>query len=254
MATSCNKKIIGLWSNHEKRNAWVYLSPGGWRKLDDSNTDACTNLLVQAAAVKSRNATVMIDEEFRNDRWYIKEIYDFSFGGSPTPQEVSFSMSECIYGWTAAYQQTGTHITVRIKLSPDSDVSDSKIEELKERWKNGIEEKWNYRFACCNSPGCTEQCAFTFEVQWVESNEHHDVRVRSGSGQTNMRLWDESDSGDVASHEFGHMIGHPDEYNSSTCPSRSPVNTGTVMDDNTEVIERLVQPFCDNLSQDITPT
>jgi bacillopeptidase F (M6 metalloprotease family) len=60
-----------------------------------------------------------------------------------------------------------------------------------------------------------------------------------------MTLWDTSDSGDVASHEFGHMLGHPDEYASAACPNRSPVNTGTVMDDNTEVVERLCRPFCD---------
>jgi bacillopeptidase F (M6 metalloprotease family) len=60
-----------------------------------------------------------------------------------------------------------------------------------------------------------------------------------------MTLWDTSDSGDVASHEFGHMLGHPDEYSTSACPNRSPVNTGTVMDDNTEVVQRLCTPFCD---------
>ena len=82
-------------------------------------------------------------------------------------------------------------------------------------------------------------------VEWVTTNEHHRVRVRQGPGQTNMTLWDTSDSGDVASHEFGHMLGHPDEYSSSACPNRSPVNTGTVMDDNTEVVARLCRPFCD---------
>ena len=64
-----------------------------------------------------------------------------------------------------------------------------------------------------------------------------------------MTTWDTSDTGDVASHEFGHMLGHPDEYASAACPKRNPVNTGTVMDDNTEVVERLCRPFCDRLGQ-----
>ena len=194
----------------------------------------------------------MVDEEFKDGRWHITEIYDFSQGSSAAPQEISFSMSECIYGWTAAYQQTGTHIVVRIKRNPDSDISAAKLAELKTRWKNGIEEKWSYRFACCNNASCTSQCALTFEVRWVETNEHHEVRVRSGSGQTNMTLWDENDSGDVASHEFGHMLGHPDEYPSATCPDRNPVDTDNVMDDNTEVVQRLTTQFCDRLSQGTT--
>ena len=32
----------------------------------------------------------------------------------------------------------------------------------------------------------------------------------------------------------------------------SPVDTGTVMDDNTEVVERLCEPFCDRLALDTT--
>jgi hypothetical protein len=54
-----------------------------------------------------------------------------------------------------------------------------------------------------------------------------------------MTNWDTDDSGNVAAHEFGHMIGHPDEYADATCPARNPVSTGTVMDDNTETVARL---------------
>ena len=51
---------------------------------------------------------------------------------------------------------------------------------------------------------------------------------------------------------MSHMLGHPDEYAESSCPARNPVNTGTVMDDNTEVVQRLVRPFCDRLSETTT--
>ncbi len=253
MAVSCRRRIQALWCNHEHSNAWVWLNNAGWRKLDDRNNDACTNLLALAANAKSLGASVMVDEELRGNTWYITEIYDFSHGGSFTVQEVSFSVSECIYGWTAAFQQTGTHITARIRLNPDSDVSSSLLDEVKERWKRGIEDKWSYRFACCQQPGCTDHCALTFEVQWVTTNEHLQVRVKKDGGRSNLGLWHTDDSGDVASHEFGHLLGHPDEYVDANCPARSPVNTGNVMDDTTEVVQRLCQPFCNRISQGTTP-
>ena len=54
-----------------------------------------------------------------------------------------------------------------------------------------------------------------------------------------MTTWDTSDTADVASHEFGHMLGHPDEYADAACPARNPVNTGTVMDNNSGTVARL---------------
>lgn len=211
MGVSCRRRILALWCNEQRSNAWVWLTGAGWRKLDDRNDDACTNLLAVAALAKSRGAEVMVHEELRGNRWYVTEIYDFSHGAAATAQEVSFSVSECIYGWTAAFRQEGTHITARIQLDPDADVSASLLDEVKGRWKRGIENKWSYRFACCQRPSCSAPCVLTFEVQWVTSNPHLQVRVKKGSGRSNLGLWHTTDSGDVASHEFGHLLGHPDE-------------------------------------------
>jgi len=248
MAVSCDRRITALWANEERSNAWAYLSGAGWRKLDDDNDDACTNLLALAAQAKAQGAEVKVREELRGDRWYITEIYDLSPSPMPAAQEISFSVTECIFGWTAAFRQQGTNITARIQLDPDSDVSASLLTEVKDRWKRGIEDKWSYRFACGGS------CALTFQVVWTSSNPHLVVRVKKGGGRSNLGLWHTDDSGNVASHEFGHLLGHPDEYDeSSVCPNRSPVNTGTVMDDNTEVVQRLCAPFCDRLGQSTGP-
>jgi hypothetical protein len=254
MAVSCNRRIDALWCNEQESNAWVWLRGAGWRKLDDRNRDACTNLLAIAALAKSRNAEVMVHEELRDETWIITEIYDFTHGAAFAAQEISFRVSECMFGWTAAFRQEGTRITARIQLNPDADVSASLLEEVKNRWKRGIENKWSYRFSCCERPGCTSACALTFEVQWTDDNSHLRVRVKKGGGRSNLGLWHTDDSGDVASHEFGHLLGHPDEYSEpSVCPDRSPVDTGTVMDDNSEVVQRLCTPFCDRISQDTTP-
>ena len=150
--------------------------------------------------------------------------------------EVSFPMSECIYGWTAAYHQAGTHVSVRIQLNPDAGIPAATMNTVRTTWRNGIIDKWTNRFDCRAANG--DRKPITFDVQWVSANAHHQVRVRPGSGPTDMGNFYVNDSGDVASHEFGHMIGNPDEYPSSVCPTRSPVDTDNVMDDNTEVVAR----------------
>ena len=243
MAVSCDRRILGLWANEERSNAWAYLSGAGWRKLDDATADACTNLLVLAAQAKAQSATVKVREDLRGDRWYITEIYDLSPSSPPAAQEISFAVAECTFGWTAAFVQQGTNISARIRLNADADVSAALLSEVKGRWKRGIEDKWSYHFGCAS-------CALTFQVIWTDSNPHLTVRVKKGSGRSNLSLWHTDDSGDVASHEFGHLLGHPDEYaETSVCPNRSPVNTGTVMDDNTQVVLRLCRPFCDRLGR-----
>ena len=253
MPVQCGCRINGLWVNEEKSNAWVHMENRGWRKLDNSQDTACTNLLTASVSAKRANAAISVREVTRSNHTYITEMYDYVNGWIGPTQEVSFSVSECVYGWTAAYAQRGTGITIRIRLDPDDDVTAQEMANLRTVWKNSIESKWSGRFGCCNGSNCSCQCALQFRVEWVTSNEHHRVRVRRGPARSNMTTWDTSDSGDVASHEFGHMLGHPDEYSDSACPGRSPVNTGTVMDDNTEVVERLCEAFCDRLGQNAEP-
>jgi hypothetical protein len=174
-------------------------------------------------------------------------------------KEISRHVSECVFGWTSAYRQEGTHIIVRIQLNPDSDVTAQELQNLRNTWEQGIEDKWSNRFACCCSQsatstlGCSKWGPLTFDVQWVNSNPHHTVRVRRGPERSNMTTWDTNDTGDVASHEFGHMLGLVDEYADAICPDRSPVNTGTVMDDNTEVVERHVEALCGFLNENAVP-
>ena len=249
MPVSCGRHIDALWCNWEPSNAWVWLRDSGWRKLDDRNDDATTDLLAIAAEAKARGWAVSVAEELRGSRWYVTEIYDFPTGSVGSTYDISTGVSECTYSWTSAYTQLGTTITVRIRLVPDAGITAETMATLRTRWQNGIESKWSNRFGCCSSPGCVGRCRLNFRVEWVDRNEHHTVRVQVGPARSSMTLWDTDDTGDVASHEFGHMLGHPDEYPDSACPSRSPVSTGSVMDDNTEVVERLVLPFCTRLGE-----
>ena len=61
-----------------------------------------------------------------------------------------------------------------------------------------------------------------------------------------------SDTGAVAAHEYGHMLGNQDEYTDGNCPGRSPVNKGIVMDNNSDIVPaRLVQRFADNVRSNV---
>jgi hypothetical protein len=256
MAYVCSQKILALWAINEANNAWVWVSGLGWRKLDTTNT---TNLLLAAARAKEDDSVVDLVDLRRGEIHYITELYVWGPGQLPSGTEVTKSITECIYAWTARYLQEGTHIVVRIQLVKDANVSQTELDAAQDRWTKGIQEKWGYHFACCAEVGatrasdCSKPCELTFEVQWVSSGAHHVVAVHRGPARSNMLNWYHDDSGDVAAHEFGHMLGNADEYADPQCPNRSPVNTGTVMDNLGPVVQRLVDPFCQALGQVAVP-
>lgn len=159
-------------------------------------------------------------------------------------------VSECVFAWTAAFQQIWSTIRVRIQLNPDAGISAATMATVRQTWRTGIESTWSNRWALGRSGEAA--CPLDFEVQWVTTDPHHTVRVRAGSGATNKGTWYTADSGAVAAHEFGHMLGHPDEYPSATCPGRSPVSTGTVMDNNsTTVPRRLMTPIANLVDSNV---
>ncbi len=166
-------------------------------------------------------------------------------------EEHSFQKSECVFRWNAAFEQTWSHIVIRISLNPDSGIPASTMNNLMTTWRNGIQNTWNNHWGCGRLGESV--CPFTFEVQWVTTNPQHTVRVRQGSGRANMLNWYTQNGGGVAAHEFGHMLGLVDEYSeSSVCPNRNPVNTGTIMDNNSNNIpDRMMTKFADNIGSNV---
>jgi hypothetical protein len=105
------------------------------------------------------------------------------------------------------------------------------------QWQNTIRAVWSNRI----SLGKTGEipCSLTFEATFVDGNDaHHNVVVSAGSGRANAGRWFITSAGSTAADEFGHLFGLADEYRDAACPDRSPVNTGTVMDNNSANVNR----------------
>jgi len=161
---------------------------------------------------------------------------------------------------SVCYIQIWTHIDVRIQLDPDAGVSATTLDSLRSTWQAGIEGTWN---SPAHTPGGTPTpwkcaragevpCRVSVKVHWVTSAPHHIVSVHAAGGGTNESDWYAVDPGNVAAHEFGHMLGLPDEYAASNCSGRAPVGTGTIMDTNTNFIPgRLVQFVADEIGSDL---
>lgn len=64
------KKVQALWANEQRANSWAWID-GAWRKFNDANNDACTNLTILGAHAKdgNRDVNVFVD----GDR--VKEMY-----------------------------------------------------------------------------------------------------------------------------------------------------------------------------------
>jgi hypothetical protein len=171
--------------------------------------------------------------------------------------EVSFPRNECIYVWTAAYRiieesDCRLSVVIRIRLLPDSDVTQAQLQAAQATWEPAIEQAWRDRFTIDRTRGgctCGTYRVSTVDVQWVTSGEHHVVRVHSGNGRADMGNWFLTDSGGTAAHEVGHMLGNPDEYPDTNCPGRTLSNDNSLMRSTTgQVRPRHYEGFADWIS------
>ncbi len=169
--------------------------------------------------------------------------------------EKSYDMEECIYGWNVAYRIEGTkcnlEITVRIRLNPDAGVTNTNLNAQSQIWETAIESTWSNQFQLQRSDGECNCVNYTvsFNVEFVNSNEHHVVRIRTGSGRENMTNWYITTTGGTASHEFGHMIGFPDEYTAPECPDRNVTSDNSIMQTTIGAPrERHYEPFAEWIS------
>jgi hypothetical protein len=162
------------------------------------------------------------------------------------------------FGGDARFDQIWTHIVVRINLLFHPNIPVATRNNLMTTWRNTIQQFWSLKWGC-SAPG-EAVCRLTFEVQWTDNNPQHTIAVNRCFGgpilcRENAAHWFDITTGNTAAHEFGHLLGNPDEYaplDPNECPIRNPVNTGTVMDDNTECFpDRLMTRFADYIDSQI---
>ena len=153
------------------------------------------------------------------------------------PREFSESKSECIYGWTSAYEsvfdprECALRITVRIRLVPDADVSATDLANAIAVWEPAVETAWTGQFPLVlrdGRCGC-KMVSVNVNVNFVASGEHHVVAVHAGSGRADMGNFYVTNSGGTVAHEVGHMMGNVDEYPDPACTSRTVTSDGSIM-------------------------
>ena len=171
--------------------------------------------------------------------------------------EISETRSECVFSWTSRFRivhdEKGCvlRVEVRIRLNPAADVTDEEFADARARWEQGIEDTWNAgpRLRRTSGDCRCEEYRIEYDVQWVETGEHHVVQVPSGSGRSDMGNWFVEDPGSTAAHEFGHMLGNPDEYpEPDRCPDRVTTDDDSVMASGGTVHVRHVQRIADWIS------
>jgi hypothetical protein len=64
-------RVVGLWTNEQDRNAYIFLQDIGWRRLAFDNDNIFFNLLIQSSTAKAAGRSVNVYQ----DNAVIKQIY-----------------------------------------------------------------------------------------------------------------------------------------------------------------------------------
>lgn len=116
------------------------------------------------------------------------------------------------YGWRARFRVTVDEkrctvtVLVRIRL-----VGAASTAAQRTAIETAIESRWNNRFKlCCVCCCCKDGYDIVTDVEFVDRSEHQVVNLQDDTDD--MTNWARNNTFDIP-HEFGHMLGALDEYN-----------------------------------------
>lgn len=142
-------------------------------------------------------------------------------------REVISNAPSGMEAWNGTYQwDSKMHLAIEPgKLTVTVRIFTSANETTRKMWADAITDKWSGREALVVTQG-THPGRYTIivGVQWVAREQDADYTVtpnapsgpteggRKGlGGTTSMQTWGTADNTDVT-HEFGHMLGNPEDY------------------------------------------
>lgn len=148
-------------------------------------------------------------------------VYAFPIGPFPQERISNFYNANNGFGIWEDYfiSYADSVLTVRsaVELSPINGVTLDQVNDLMVIWEDGIEDIWNDKYFILKDG--QHHISIEIDVVFNESILHgganvynHEVEVRPGPERSNEHKWDTADTGYVAAHEFGHMLGLFDEY------------------------------------------
>jgi hypothetical protein len=124
--------------------------------------------------------------------------------------------------------RTGSYLRVIVRIRLSEDAANKKTEitdKVVARWEASIGRLWNGKFRL-RSGAKTLDVWFVPVFVYHDENAHHQVKVTTGNARSDEGNWHADDSGATAAHEFGHMLGNPDEYNLPGATSEIPAALG----------------------------
>ena len=119
------------------------------------------------------------------------------------------------YSWNAKFTVIVTRNPCAVKVIVKLKVTGSITAAQKAAWKSAIEAKWNGKMTLyCPDENCAKACPdgypVTCSIEYVNSGQDQTV-VATTAPTKDMKFWGRNDTVDVT-HEFGHMLGNPEEY------------------------------------------